>query len=123
MHGMVTSLAGWDTSRLAAALRRLLSGQPSQAGFGQGPAAAHNTPCLLPLQRSPVQANSSSSKTAGAPTGTVPQQLQVHGAQQSVPVTQEVPGQGGQWQGRGILARRPLHPPSAVRGSCNGEGL
>uniref|UniRef100_A0A8C3VXL1 Regulatory factor X1 n=1 Tax=Catagonus wagneri TaxID=51154 RepID=A0A8C3VXL1_9CETA len=42
-----------------------------------------------PPERSPVQANSSSSKTAGAPTGTVPQQLQVHGAQQSVPVTQE----------------------------------
>uniref|UniRef100_A0A8C9B255 Regulatory factor X1 n=1 Tax=Phocoena sinus TaxID=42100 RepID=A0A8C9B255_PHOSS len=43
----------------------------------------------VPQQRSPVQANSSSSKTAGAPTGTVPQQLQVHGVQQSVPVTQE----------------------------------
>ncbi|XP_014384918.1 PREDICTED: MHC class II regulatory factor RFX1 isoform X4 [Myotis brandtii] len=43
----------------------------------------------VPPQRSPVQANSSSSKTAGAPTGTVPQQLQVHGVQQSVPVTQE----------------------------------
>lgn len=42
-----------------------------------------------PPERSPVQANSSSSKTAGAPTGTVPQQLQVHGVQQSVPVTQE----------------------------------
>ncbi|XP_036315884.1 MHC class II regulatory factor RFX1 isoform X8 [Pipistrellus kuhlii] len=43
----------------------------------------------VPQQRSPVQSNSSSSKTAGAPTGTVPQQLQVHGVQQSVPVTQE----------------------------------
>ncbi|XP_053442675.1 MHC class II regulatory factor RFX1 isoform X4 [Nycticebus coucang] len=42
-----------------------------------------------PPERSPVQANSSSSKTVGAPTGTVPQQLQVHGVQQSVPVTQE----------------------------------
>ncbi|XP_026343866.2 MHC class II regulatory factor RFX1 [Ursus arctos] len=42
-----------------------------------------------PPERSPVQANSSASKTAGAPTGTVPQQLQVHGVQQSVPVTQE----------------------------------
>lgn len=40
-----------------------------------------------PPERSPVQANSSSNKTAGAPT--VPQQLQVHGVQQSVPVTQE----------------------------------
>ena len=66
-----------------------------------GPGCSTHTPCLLPLQRSPVQANSSSSKTAGAPTGTVPQQLQVHGVQQSVPVTQEVPGKGGQWQGRG----------------------
>ncbi|XP_074194187.1 MHC class II regulatory factor RFX1 isoform X4 [Rhinolophus sinicus] len=40
-----------------------------------------------PPERSPVQANSSSNKTAGAPA--VPQQLQVHGVQQSVPVTQE----------------------------------
>ncbi|XP_057346148.1 MHC class II regulatory factor RFX1 isoform X3 [Manis pentadactyla] len=43
----------------------------------------------LPQQRSPVQANSSSSKTAGAPAGTVPQQLQVHSVQRSVPVTPE----------------------------------
>ncbi|XP_078216866.1 MHC class II regulatory factor RFX1 isoform X2 [Callithrix jacchus] len=43
----------------------------------------------VPQQQSPVQATSSSSKTAGAPTGTVPQQLQVHSVQQSVPVTQE----------------------------------
>ncbi|XP_020011570.1 MHC class II regulatory factor RFX1 [Castor canadensis] len=42
-----------------------------------------------PPERSPVQANSSTSKTAGAPAGTVPQQLQVHSVQQSVPVTQE----------------------------------
>ncbi|XP_034378294.1 MHC class II regulatory factor RFX1 isoform X1 [Arvicanthis niloticus] len=39
-------------------------------------------------ERSPVQANSSTSKTAGTPAGTV-QQLQVHSVQQSVPVTQE----------------------------------
>lgn len=39
-------------------------------------------------ERSPVQANNSTSKTAGAPAGTV-QQLQVHSVQQSVPVTQE----------------------------------
>nr|XP_035922393.1 MHC class II regulatory factor RFX1 isoform X4 [Halichoerus grypus] len=49
-----------------------------------GPQQVHSPP-----ERSPVQASSSSSKTAGAPTGTVPQQLQVHGVQQSVPVTQE----------------------------------
>ncbi|XP_051050904.1 MHC class II regulatory factor RFX1 isoform X3 [Phodopus roborovskii] len=42
----------------------------------------------VPQQRSPVQANNSTSKTAGAPAGTV-QQLQVHSVQQSVPVTQE----------------------------------
>lgn len=47
------------------------------------------------LQRSPVQANNSTSKTAGTPAATV-QQLQVHSVQQSVPVTQEVPDQGGQ---------------------------
>ncbi|XP_021487914.1 MHC class II regulatory factor RFX1 isoform X4 [Meriones unguiculatus] len=39
-------------------------------------------------ERSPVQANNSTSKTPGAPAGTV-QQLQVHNVQQSVPVTQE----------------------------------
>uniref|UniRef100_A0A8C2LVQ4 Regulatory factor X, 1 (influences HLA class II expression) n=1 Tax=Cricetulus griseus TaxID=10029 RepID=A0A8C2LVQ4_CRIGR len=39
-------------------------------------------------ERSPVQANNSTSKTAGAPAGTV-QQLQVHSVQQSVPVSQE----------------------------------
>ncbi|XP_031196412.1 MHC class II regulatory factor RFX1 isoform X5 [Mastomys coucha] len=39
-------------------------------------------------ERSPVQTNSSTSKTAGTPAGTV-QQLQVHSVQQSVPVTQE----------------------------------
>uniref|UniRef100_M3XVK1 Regulatory factor X1 n=1 Tax=Mustela putorius furo TaxID=9669 RepID=M3XVK1_MUSPF len=49
-----------------------------------GPQQVHSPP-----ERSPVQANSSSSKTAAAPTGTVPQQLPVHGVQQSVPVTQE----------------------------------
>nr|BAC38954.1 unnamed protein product [Mus musculus] len=39
-------------------------------------------------ERSPVQANNSTSKTAGTPAATV-QQLQVHSVQQSVPVTQE----------------------------------
>ncbi|XP_029413270.1 MHC class II regulatory factor RFX1 isoform X2 [Nannospalax galili] len=39
-------------------------------------------------EQSPVQANSSTSKTTGASAGTV-QQLQVHSVQQSVPVTQE----------------------------------
>ncbi|XP_045445261.1 MHC class II regulatory factor RFX1 isoform X7 [Pipistrellus kuhlii] len=58
---------------------------------GQVSLAVHGTQQVhSPPERSPVQSNSSSSKTAGAPTGTVPQQLQVHGVQQSVPVTQEV---------------------------------
>ncbi|XP_059552586.1 MHC class II regulatory factor RFX1 isoform X6 [Myotis daubentonii] len=58
---------------------------------GQVSLTVHGTQQVhSPPERSPVQANSSSSKTAGAPTGTVPQQLQVHGVQQSVPVTQEV---------------------------------
>ncbi|XP_057566091.1 MHC class II regulatory factor RFX1 isoform X1 [Hippopotamus amphibius kiboko] len=57
---------------------------------GQVSLAVHGTQQVhSPPERSPVQANSSSGKTAGAPTGTVPQQLQVHGVQQSVPVTQE----------------------------------
>nr|KAF6297716.1 regulatory factor X1 [Pipistrellus kuhlii] len=57
---------------------------------GQVSLAVHGTQQVhSPPERSPVQSNSSSSKTAGAPTGTVPQQLQVHGVQQSVPVTQE----------------------------------
>nr|XP_044607711.1 MHC class II regulatory factor RFX1 isoform X2 [Equus asinus] len=60
-----------------------VSGKPGHVS----PLQLTNIP--VPQQRSPAQANSSSSKTAGAPTGTVPQQLQVHGVQQSVPVTQE----------------------------------
>uniref|UniRef100_A0A8D0U967 Regulatory factor X1 n=1 Tax=Sus scrofa TaxID=9823 RepID=A0A8D0U967_PIG len=68
--------------------QRLLVQTSVQAKPGHvSPLQLTNIP--VPQQRSPVQANSSSSKTAGAPTGTVPQQLQVHGAQQSVPVTQE----------------------------------
>ncbi|XP_065731646.1 MHC class II regulatory factor RFX1 [Phocoena phocoena] len=58
---------------------------------GQVSLTVHGTQQVHSPERSPVQANSSSSKTAGAPTGTVPQQLQVHGVQQSVPVTQERP--------------------------------
>ncbi|XP_027811183.1 MHC class II regulatory factor RFX1 isoform X3 [Marmota flaviventris] len=57
---------------------------------GQVSLTVHGTQQVhSPPERSPVQANSSASKTAGAPTGTVPQQLQVHGVQQSVSVTQE----------------------------------
>ncbi|EPY81913.1 MHC class II regulatory factor RFX1 [Camelus ferus] len=58
---------------------------------GQVSLTVHGTQQVhSPPERSPVQANSSSSKTAGAPTGTVSQQLQVHSVPQSVPVTQEV---------------------------------
>uniref|UniRef100_A0A8C8YHU6 Regulatory factor X1 n=1 Tax=Prolemur simus TaxID=1328070 RepID=A0A8C8YHU6_PROSS len=65
------------------------SAAPGSKG-GQVSLTVHGTQQVhSPPERSPVQANSSSSKTAGAPTGTVPQQLQVHGVQQSVPVTQE----------------------------------
>ncbi|XP_058432490.1 MHC class II regulatory factor RFX1 isoform X5 [Marmota monax] len=57
---------------------------------GQVSLTVHGTQQVhSPPERSPVQANSSASKTAGASTGTVPQQLQVHGVQQSVSVTQE----------------------------------
>ncbi|XP_013006369.1 MHC class II regulatory factor RFX1 isoform X2 [Cavia porcellus] len=42
-----------------------------------------------PPERSPVQANSSASKTAGPAAGPVPQPLQVHGVQQSLPASQE----------------------------------
>ncbi|XP_055227922.1 MHC class II regulatory factor RFX1 isoform X8 [Gorilla gorilla gorilla] len=65
------------------------SAAPGSKG-GQVSLTVHGTQQVhSPPEQSPVQANSSSSKTAGAPTGTVPQQLQVHGVQQSVPVTQE----------------------------------
>ncbi|XP_047706997.1 LOW QUALITY PROTEIN: MHC class II regulatory factor RFX1 [Prionailurus viverrinus] len=57
---------------------------------GQVSLTVHGTQQVhSPPERSPGQANSSSSKTAGAPAGAVPQQLQVCGVQQSVPVTQE----------------------------------
>ncbi|XP_076977729.1 MHC class II regulatory factor RFX1 isoform X2 [Tamandua tetradactyla] len=62
--------------------QRLLVQSTAQGGKG-GP-QVHSPP-----ERSPVQANSSSNKPAGAPAGTVPPQLQVHSVQQTVPVTQE----------------------------------
>ncbi|XP_035143413.2 MHC class II regulatory factor RFX1 isoform X3 [Callithrix jacchus] len=65
------------------------SAAPGSKG-GQVSLTVHSTQQVhSPPEQSPVQATSSSSKTAGAPTGTVPQQLQVHSVQQSVPVTQE----------------------------------
>uniref|UniRef100_A0A2K6SUY4 Regulatory factor X1 n=1 Tax=Saimiri boliviensis boliviensis TaxID=39432 RepID=A0A2K6SUY4_SAIBB len=65
------------------------SAAPGSKG-GQVSLTVHGTQQVhSPPEQSPVQATNSSSKTAGAPTGTVPQQLQVHGVQQSVPVTQE----------------------------------
>jgi hypothetical protein len=97
-----------------APLRRVLRAQAAPETTGLALTWSH----LLLFQRSPVQANSSTSKTAGAPAGTVPQQLQVHSVQQSVPVTQEVPGQSGQQQGRGVPGSRPLQPPLAVSVAC-----
>ncbi|XP_055227916.1 MHC class II regulatory factor RFX1 isoform X3 [Gorilla gorilla gorilla] len=88
------------------------SAAPGSKG-GQVSLTVHGTQQVhSPPEQSPVQANSSSSKTAGAPTGTVPQQLQVHGVQQSVPVTQEVPGQGGQrlGPGRSVVQATPQAP-------------
>ncbi|XP_059950027.1 MHC class II regulatory factor RFX1 [Mesoplodon densirostris] len=66
--------------------QRLVVQSPVPGGkSGQVSLTVHGTQQVhSPPERSPVQANSSSSKT-----GTVPQQLQVHGVQQSVPVTQE----------------------------------
>nr|XP_021561147.1 MHC class II regulatory factor RFX1 [Neomonachus schauinslandi] len=73
-----------------------------------GPQQVHSPP-----ERSPVQANSSSSKTAGAPTGTVPQQLQVHGVQQSVPVTQE----------RSVVQATPQAPKAGAVQQLTVQGL
>lgn len=66
-----------------------------------------------PPERSPGQANNSSSKTAGAPTGTVPQQLQVHGVQQSVPVTQE----------RSVVQATPQAPKASPVQQLTVQGL
>lgn len=64
-----------------------------------------------PPERSPVQANSSSNKTAGAPA--VPQQLQVHGVQQSVPVTQE----------RSVVQATPAAPKASPVQQLTVQGL
>lgn len=73
------------------------------------PSTSKRSRAPLSPQRTAVQANSSSGKAAGPPAGTVPQQLQVHGVQQSVPVAPEVPGWGtqqlgGEGPGRGAGA-------------------
>ncbi|XP_073076098.1 MHC class II regulatory factor RFX1 isoform X3 [Manis javanica] len=89
--GSTTSQTGVPTQvvqQVQATQQRLLVQTSVQAKPGHvSPLQLTSIP--LPQQRSPVQANSASSKTAGAPAGTVPQQLQVHGVQQSVPVTPE----------------------------------
>ncbi|XP_019061459.1 MHC class II regulatory factor RFX1 isoform X2 [Fukomys damarensis] len=66
-----------------------------------------------PPERSPVQANSSSSKTAGTPAGTVPQPLQVHGVQQSVPVSQE----------RSVVQATPQAPKASPVQQLTVQGL
>ncbi|PNI51029.1 RFX1 isoform 7 [Pan troglodytes] len=99
------------------------SAAPGSKG-GQVSLTVHGTQQVhSPPEQSPVQANSSSSKTAGAPTGTVPQQLQVHGVQQSVPVTQE--SSGSQFPARKAEQRdpRPTPPPEPPPRppACSGE--
>ncbi|CAK6445413.1 unnamed protein product [Pipistrellus nathusii] len=81
---------------------------------GQVSLTVHGTQQVhSPPERSPVQSNSSSSKTAGAPTGTVPQQLQVHGVQQSVPVTQE----------RSVVQATPQAPKASPVQPLSVQGL
>ncbi|XP_004616679.2 MHC class II regulatory factor RFX1 isoform X1 [Sorex araneus] len=67
------------------AQRLVVQSTPPGSKAGPISLAVHSPP-----ERSPVQANSNSSKTAGTPAGAVPpQQLQVHSVQQSVPVPPE----------------------------------
>ncbi|XP_013367651.1 PREDICTED: MHC class II regulatory factor RFX1 isoform X1 [Chinchilla lanigera] len=66
-----------------------------------------------PPERSPVQANNSASKTAGTPAGTVPQPLQVHGVQQSVPVSQE----------RSVVQATPQAPKASPVQQLTVQGL
>ncbi|XP_040846641.1 MHC class II regulatory factor RFX1 [Ochotona curzoniae] len=70
--------------------RLVVQSAASASKAGQVSLAAHGTQQVhSPPERTAVQANSSSGKAAGPPAGTVPQQLQVHGVQQSVPVAPE----------------------------------
>ncbi|KAM4888042.1 MHC class II regulatory factor RFX1 [Thomomys bottae] len=93
---------------------------------GQVALTVHSTQQVhSPPERSPVQANSSASKTAGAPTGSVPQQLQVHNVQQSVPITQErsvvqatppqAPKAGGPVQQLTVQSLQPVHVAQEVQ--------
>ncbi|XP_014652338.1 PREDICTED: MHC class II regulatory factor RFX1, partial [Ceratotherium simum simum] len=90
-HGSPLQLANIPVPPQALPTQRLVVQGTAPGGKGgQVSLTLHGTQQVhSPPERSPGQANSSSSKTAGAPAGTVPQQLQVHGVQQSVPVTQE----------------------------------
>ncbi|XP_010853822.1 PREDICTED: MHC class II regulatory factor RFX1 [Bison bison bison] len=93
-HVSPLQLTNIPVSQQALPTQRLVVQSTAPGGkggqVGQVSLTVHGTQQVhSPPERSPVQANSSSGKTAGAPTGTVPQQLQVHGVQQSVPVTQE----------------------------------
>ncbi|KAF7465391.1 hypothetical protein GHT09_004135 [Marmota monax] len=90
-HVSPLQLTNIQVAQQALPTQRLVvqSTAPGNKG-GQVSLTVHGTQQVhSPPERSPVQANSSASKTAGASTGTVPQQLQVHGVQQSVSVTQE----------------------------------
>uniref|UniRef100_G1TZE4 Uncharacterized protein n=1 Tax=Oryctolagus cuniculus TaxID=9986 RepID=G1TZE4_RABIT len=95
-HVSPLQLTNIQVPQQALSTQRLVvqSAAPGSKG-GQVSLTVHGTQQVhSPPERSPVQTNSSSGKTAGAPAGAVPPQLQIHGVQQSVPVTQEVPGQG-----------------------------
>ncbi|XP_040305580.1 MHC class II regulatory factor RFX1 [Herpailurus yagouaroundi] len=96
---------------------------------GQVSLTVHGTQQVhSPPERSPGQANSSSSKTAGAPAGAVPQQLQVCGVQQSVPVTQErsvvqatpQAPKAGPVQQLTVQGLQPVHVAQEVRGGGGG---
>ncbi|XP_049733057.1 MHC class II regulatory factor RFX1 isoform X2 [Elephas maximus indicus] len=90
-HVSPLQLTNIQVPQQALPTQRLVVQSPAQGSKGgQVSLTVHNTQQVhSPPERSPAQANSSSSKTASAPTGTVPQQLQVHGVQPSVPATQE----------------------------------
>ncbi|XP_007952560.1 MHC class II regulatory factor RFX1 [Orycteropus afer afer] len=90
-HVSPLQLTNIQVPQQALPTQRLVVQSPAQGSKGgQVSLTVHSTQQVhSPPERSPVHANSSSSKTAGAPTGTVPQQLQVHSVQPSVPTTQE----------------------------------
>ncbi|XP_006900839.1 PREDICTED: MHC class II regulatory factor RFX1 [Elephantulus edwardii] len=91
-HVSPLQLTSIQVPQQALPTQRLVVQSPVQGSKGtQVSLTVHSTQQVhSPPEQSPVQANSSSGKTPGAPAGTVPpQQLQVHSVQPSVPTTQE----------------------------------